>query len=86
MPTAELAHSLGFPHHVRSVSSLWTGRVLVVSWNETRVVWGTRVSNLLFMRLAAEWTVWRGKNRLRDSDNDRLTERGVKGIRVWRTK
>ena len=35
------------------------------------LVWGTRVSNLLFMRLAAEWTVWRGKNRLRDSDNDR---------------
>jgi hypothetical protein len=35
------------------------------------LVWGTRVSNLFFMRLAAEWTVWRGKNRLRDSDNDR---------------
>jgi hypothetical protein len=35
------------------------------------LVWGTRVSNLFFMRLAAEWMEWRGKNRLRDSDNDR---------------
>ena len=63
MPTAELAHSLTFPHRVRSVSSLWTGRVLVV--------WGAWLGNFLSCACHPAVRRGRGKNRLRDSDNDR---------------